>query len=92
MFFAEAAISNPNNSEEARESARQRLEDMNERGEVDSAEAHAGQVERGHKVGPVMNAIYAPGLSLMLPSSGCHLEPQQQRGGQTALAEGPRRP
>ena len=39
--FTEAAISNPNNSEEAHASAKQRLDDMYERGEVDSAEAHA---------------------------------------------------
>ncbi|OSX67660.1 hypothetical protein POSPLADRAFT_1051786 [Postia placenta MAD-698-R-SB12] len=43
------AISNPNNSEEAKQRAQDRFNDMEARGEVDSAEAHAGQVERGHK-------------------------------------------
>ena len=59
MSTTEAAISNPNNSEEARERAKQRLDDMYEKGEVDSAEAHAGQVERGHKVGAVSRAALA---------------------------------
>ncbi|KAI0778079.1 hypothetical protein BD413DRAFT_608744 [Trametes elegans] len=44
-----AAISNPNNSEEAKQRVSERLQQMEEAGEVDSAEAHAGQVERGHK-------------------------------------------
>ncbi|KAI0374266.1 hypothetical protein BV20DRAFT_961381 [Pilatotrama ljubarskyi] len=44
-----AAISNPNNSEEAKQRAADRLRQMEESGETDSAEAHAGQVERGHK-------------------------------------------
>ncbi|OCH96502.1 hypothetical protein OBBRIDRAFT_829927 [Obba rivulosa] len=43
------AISNPNNSEEAKERARNQLDEMDARGEVDSAEARAGQVARGHK-------------------------------------------
>ena len=46
---SEAAVSNSKNSEEARADAQRRLDDMRESGEVDSAEAHAGQVERGHK-------------------------------------------
>ncbi|KAI0639307.1 hypothetical protein C8Q77DRAFT_1152293 [Trametes polyzona] len=44
-----AALSNPNNSEEAKERVAQRLEDMEASGEANSAEAHRGQVERGHK-------------------------------------------
>ncbi|KAI0662724.1 hypothetical protein C8Q70DRAFT_960749 [Cubamyces menziesii] len=42
-------MANPNNSDEAKERVAQRLHQMEESGEVDSAEAHAGQVERGHK-------------------------------------------
>ncbi|PCH33554.1 hypothetical protein WOLCODRAFT_147645 [Wolfiporia cocos MD-104 SS10] len=53
-----AAISNPNNSEEAKQNAQGRLNDMDSRGELDSAEAHAGQVERGHKA-----AISNPNVS-----------------------------
>jgi len=41
------ASNNPNNSEEARESARDRLDDLERN--MDKDEAHAGQVERGHK-------------------------------------------
>ncbi|KAH9946774.1 hypothetical protein B0H21DRAFT_382047 [Amylocystis lapponica] len=44
-----AAISNPNNSEEAKERSQQRLDDMDSRGEINTQEARAGQVERGHK-------------------------------------------
>jgi len=53
-----AAISNPNNSEEAKQNAASRLEDMRSSGELDSAEAHASQVERGHKA-----AISNPNVS-----------------------------
>ena len=56
-IITEGAISNPNNSEDARERAKQRIDDMYEKGEVDSAEAHAGQVERGHKVGTISRTI-----------------------------------
>ncbi|TBU64965.1 hypothetical protein BD310DRAFT_866481 [Dichomitus squalens] len=45
----EGAANNSNNSEEARADAQRRLDEMDESGQVDSAEAHAGQVERGHK-------------------------------------------
>jgi hypothetical protein len=55
--LAEAAISNPNNSEEAKERAQDRLQEMEQSGELDSSEAHAAQVERGHKVGRVFDII-----------------------------------
>ncbi|EKM60967.1 uncharacterized protein PHACADRAFT_204111 [Phanerochaete carnosa HHB-10118-sp] len=44
-----AAVSNPNNSEEAKERAQQRLNDMEASGEVGSTEAHMAQVKQGHK-------------------------------------------
>ncbi|KAI0079603.1 hypothetical protein K474DRAFT_1658962 [Panus rudis PR-1116 ss-1] len=44
-----AAISNPNNSEEAKEHAQQALNELEESGAINSAEARNGQVERGHK-------------------------------------------
>ena len=50
MCDTEGAISNPNNSEEAKQRAQDRLSQMEQSGEANSAEAHAGQVERGHKV------------------------------------------
>ncbi|KAI0669998.1 Conidiation protein 6-domain-containing protein [Trametes maxima] len=53
-----AAISNPNNSEEAKERASNRLAQMEDSGEIDSPEAHAAQVERGHKA-----AISNPNVS-----------------------------
>ncbi|KAI0735273.1 hypothetical protein C8Q76DRAFT_791839 [Earliella scabrosa] len=43
------AISNQNNSEETRADAQRRLDEMYERGEVDSKEAHNAQVIQGHK-------------------------------------------
>ena len=47
---AEAAISNPNNSEEAKERAQQRLKEMDQSGELRSEEAHLDNVKIGHKV------------------------------------------
>jgi len=44
-----AAISNPNNSEEAKERASERLQDMQESGELESKEAHDANVAIGHK-------------------------------------------
>ncbi|KAI8986918.1 hypothetical protein BD414DRAFT_487464 [Trametes punicea] len=44
-----AAISNPNNSEEAKERAQERLRQMEESGELDSREAHEDNVAIGHK-------------------------------------------
>ncbi|KAI9063578.1 hypothetical protein FKP32DRAFT_1571456, partial [Trametes sanguinea] len=44
-----AAISNPNNSEEAKERAQDRLRDMEESGELESREAHEDNVAIGHK-------------------------------------------
>lgn len=46
---AEAAISNDNNSEEVKERARDRLEQMAADGEL-GEEAHQAQVKTGHKV------------------------------------------
>ncbi|CCM00932.1 uncharacterized protein FIBRA_02979 [Fibroporia radiculosa] len=43
------AVSNPNNSEEAKQRAQDRLDEMHASGEANSSEAHAAQVERGHK-------------------------------------------
>ena len=45
---------------------------MYEKGEVDSAEAHAGQVERGHKVGTVSRTDDESLLTLCL-LAGCSL-------------------
>lgn len=47
--MTEGAAHNPNNSEETRADAQRRFDEMTEAGQVDSAEAHDGQVERGHK-------------------------------------------
>ncbi|KAI0374270.1 hypothetical protein BV20DRAFT_961388 [Pilatotrama ljubarskyi] len=47
---AEAAISNPNNSEEAKERAQERLQQMEQSGELNSREAHEDNVAIGHKV------------------------------------------
>jgi len=44
-----AAISNPNNSDESKQNAQDRLEKLEASGEINSQEAHDGQVERGHK-------------------------------------------
>ncbi|KAI0932319.1 hypothetical protein AcW2_000986 [Taiwanofungus camphoratus] len=44
-----AAISNPNNSEEAKGRASERLQEMQETGELDSTEAHDANVAIGHK-------------------------------------------
>ncbi|KAH9937594.1 uncharacterized protein B0H18DRAFT_1113410 [Fomitopsis serialis] len=44
-----AAVSNPNSSEEAKERAQARLEEMEQSGEANSAEAHNAQVRQGHK-------------------------------------------
>ncbi|OSD08078.1 hypothetical protein PYCCODRAFT_1473653 [Trametes coccinea BRFM310] len=44
-----AAISNPNNSEEAKERAQDRLRDIEESGNLDSREAHEDSVAIGHK-------------------------------------------
>ncbi|KZT74716.1 hypothetical protein DAEQUDRAFT_760740 [Daedalea quercina L-15889] len=44
-----AAISNPNNSEEAKERAQTRLDELEQSGEANSAEAHNAQVRQGHK-------------------------------------------
>ncbi|KAI0639305.1 hypothetical protein C8Q77DRAFT_1152291 [Trametes polyzona] len=44
-----AAISNPNNSEEAKERASERLQQMDASGELDSREAHEDNVAIGHK-------------------------------------------
>ncbi|KZT74717.1 conidiation-specific protein 6 [Daedalea quercina L-15889] len=44
-----AAISNPNVSDEAKERAAERLESMQETGELESREAHEANVAIGHK-------------------------------------------
>ncbi|KAI0778077.1 hypothetical protein BD413DRAFT_608742 [Trametes elegans] len=44
-----AAISNPNNSEEAKERASDRLQEMEETGELNSREAREDNVAIGHK-------------------------------------------
>ncbi|EMD41785.1 hypothetical protein CERSUDRAFT_110351 [Gelatoporia subvermispora B] len=44
-----AAISNPNNSEEAKERASERLQEMELSGELDTTEAHEANVAIGHK-------------------------------------------
>ncbi|KAH9898503.1 Conidiation protein 6-domain-containing protein [Cubamyces lactineus] len=44
-----AAISNPNNSEEAKERAAERLRQMEANGELNSSEAHEDNVAIGHK-------------------------------------------
>ncbi|CCM00931.1 uncharacterized protein FIBRA_02978 [Fibroporia radiculosa] len=54
-----AAISNPNNSEEAKERASERLRQMQESGELDSQEAHGANVAIGHKA-----AISNPNVSV----------------------------
>ena len=47
---------------------------MYEKGEVDSAEAHAGQVERGHKVST--SSIKGTEVSLTTYlHTGCYLQP-----------------
>ncbi|KAI0330282.1 hypothetical protein GY45DRAFT_1370857 [Cubamyces sp. BRFM 1775] len=53
-----AAISNPNNSEEAKERAQERLEQMDDSGELNSREAHEDNVAIGHKA-----AISNPNIS-----------------------------
>ncbi|KAJ3534394.1 hypothetical protein NM688_g7144 [Phlebia brevispora] len=53
-----AAISNPNNSEEARERAQERLDEMNSRGQL-GQQAHEAQIRTGHKA-----AINNPNVSL----------------------------
>ena len=45
-----ATISNPNTSEEAKERAKERLQEMEDSGELGSREAHEAQVKTGHKV------------------------------------------
>lgn len=49
-IIPEAAISNPNVSEEAKERAADRLESMQDEGQLDSREAHEANVAIGHKV------------------------------------------
>ncbi|KAI0670001.1 Conidiation protein 6-domain-containing protein [Trametes maxima] len=44
-----AAISNPNNSEESKERASERLQEMEQSGELDSPAAHEDNVAIGHK-------------------------------------------
>ncbi|TFK46976.1 hypothetical protein OE88DRAFT_1739012 [Heliocybe sulcata] len=44
-----AAISNPNVPEETKERSRQVLEDLEESGELDSAESRNANIARGHK-------------------------------------------
>ncbi|KAH9835649.1 uncharacterized protein C8Q71DRAFT_908085 [Rhodofomes roseus] len=44
-----AAVSNPNNSEEAKERAQARLDEMEQSGEAYGTEAHNAQVRQGHK-------------------------------------------
>ncbi|KAI0335373.1 hypothetical protein GY45DRAFT_1317328 [Cubamyces sp. BRFM 1775] len=53
-----AAISNPNNSEEAKERAAERLQQMEASGELDSREAHEDNVAIGHKA-----AMHNPNVS-----------------------------
>ncbi|KAJ3488455.1 hypothetical protein NLI96_g2806 [Meripilus lineatus] len=43
------AVNNPNNSEGAKQSAQERLNQLEESGEINSQAAHDGQVLRGHK-------------------------------------------
>ena len=64
-------MANPNNSDEAKERVAQRLHQMEESGEVDSAEAHAGQVERGHKV---CFLAFVP-LCALIVRTGRHFQP-----------------
>lgn len=53
-----AAISNPNNSEEAKERASERLQELQDAGHLDSREAHDANVAIGHKA-----AISNPNIS-----------------------------
>ncbi|PCH33553.1 hypothetical protein WOLCODRAFT_93709 [Wolfiporia cocos MD-104 SS10] len=53
-----AAMSNPNNSREAKERASERLQDMQDAGELQSQEAHEANVAIGHKA-----AISNPNIS-----------------------------
>ena len=46
---AEGAISNPNNSDEAKQRAQDRLHQMEESGEAHGHVAHTAQVAQGHK-------------------------------------------
>ncbi|THH02854.1 hypothetical protein EW026_g59 [Hermanssonia centrifuga] len=54
-----ATISNPHTSEEAKERANERLQDMEESGELDHKEAHDAHVARGRKA-----ALHNPNVSL----------------------------
>ncbi|GJE86028.1 conidiation protein 6 [Phanerochaete sordida] len=44
-----AAVSNPKNSEEAKDRAQQRLDEMESSGEAHSEDAKMAQVKQGHK-------------------------------------------
>ena len=50
ICFSEGAINNSNNSQEAQDSAQERLNQLEQSGELDGQGAHDGQVKRGHKV------------------------------------------
>ncbi|KAH9922690.1 hypothetical protein B0H21DRAFT_163896 [Amylocystis lapponica] len=63
-----AAISNPNNSEEAKERASQRLEGMRASGELDTQEAHDANVAIGHKA-----ALSNPNISEEAKEHSAHV-------------------
>lgn len=82
----EAAISNPNNSEEAKERAQQRLQEMDESGELRTEAAHLDNVKIDHKVRPCpVPACHREVGTHRCFTTGCCQEPERQPGGQAAL-------